>query len=660
MAGKHTRTRLLSVIVVLLGLGGVWWGLAVPKPTEEQPVPSGSSTVVAAPSPNLPPAQKAADGKRAWVAGSLYRYGLLLDQKITFENKGQTPEAEKVTPPGMKINLQGGWDVGVVSVDNDYVETRVQLRPDSFSVVVNERDQMEPNGLRLLREAIALPFFVTFDKNGVAKRTYFEKKVDMLGRGILRSLVGSTQLMIPGVPEDSWQSEEHDPTGKYLSTYRRQAKARFEKQKQVYTHMSMPQGQVPVGKDITLNVRASTLFDLGEDLWAESLDASERLDIDLGEKLPTSTNELKLSLRLQERGKDPSLLGALAARKNMLDSSPMSSFLGVHEDPLDQYRQILGDRTFSDVLEMLRNLPKEEGERNTAQSLALEYLRAIFMLQPEEALKVPELVKGMEHASVSPMLGALSAASTPQAITAMSKVVRDHSLSKDVRMDAVAALGVTPEPNKQSVDTIRDMIRTERDPMLRDTATLAFGNASHQMGDTNASGAQALVSELQNDYRTGTTPDQKAMALRALGNTRAPSTLATIEEALRSPDTLIRESAVTALRNIADPAADRLLAERLLADPASEVRRAVLFAVSFRPLAPLIPALGQALQTDASQGVRSDIVQLLGTVWHSEPAVMPLLVWASENEAHPDIRAAALVYVQAHQAMMAKPPPTIP
>jgi HEAT repeat protein len=637
----------LSVIVILLGLAGVWWGVAVPKPAEEQPAPSGTSTAGAAPAPEQLPTQKAADGKRAWIPGTLYRYGLLLDQKVTFENKEKTEAAAKATPSGMKINLQGGWDVGVVSVDNDHVETRVQLRPDSFSILINERDQMDPAGLRQLKEVIGLPFFVTFDKNGLAKRTYFEKKVDVLGRGILRALVGSTQLMVPGVPQDSWQSEEHDPTGKYLSTYRRQAAARFEKQKQAYTHMSMPQGQVPVGKDITINVRSSVIFELAEDLWAQSLDDSERLEIDLGDKMPTSTNELKLSLRLLERRKDPSLLGSLTARRDLLDSSPMSSFLGLHEDPLDQYRQILGDRTFSDVLEMLRSLPKEEGERNTARTLAMEYLRAIFMLQPAEALKIPNLIKGMEPDAASPMLGALSAASTSQSIQALSQVSRDYSLSKDVRMDAVAALGVTPEPNKLGVDTLRDLIRTERDPMMRDTATLAFGNAAYQMSDTNAPGAQTLVSELQNDYRTGATPDQQAMALRALGNTQSPSTLATLEEALRSPNLIIREAAVTALRNIADPAADRLLSERLLSDPASEVRRAVLFAASFRPLAPLIPALGRALQTDASQGVRSDLVQLLGANRNAEPAVLPLLVWASQNDAHPDIREAALVYVKA-------------
>ncbi len=578
---------------------------------------------------------------RGWVPGTLYRYEVLSEQKVSFRQKTEGAAA----PSGMLFRIQGEWDIGVTVIEGDSIHARVQLRSPSFHLNVEGQGELAPEVQRSMTAALGSPFFLTFDRTGAVKLTHFERQTDVLVRGLLRALVASTQFVAPGLPGNTWQAQEHDSTGQYLAVYQRQAAARFEKRKQRYSHLTTPQGLQPLGLDIRVDVDSRITFELAEDLWPQSLQGSERLNVDAGESMPAAAHEHTVRLRLLKRFMEPSLLGAFAARQGAMDSSPLSSFQGLEPDPMTHYRQVLAGRRFEDMVKDLRALPKEERARDDARTLALEQLRALFMLEPAEALKVPELLRsGMEPLAASPMLGALSAASTPEAIRALVEIANDGSLPTDIAMDTVSALGMAGRPTHEGVDALRKLTHVNKEA-IRDTATLAFGNAAFQLRDEDERGAAALVHELERNYRVANSPEQQALVLRALGNTRSPSMLATLEEALRSSSPLVREAAVVALRNVSEPAADALLAATLAGEPSSEVRRAAVFACSFRPLVPLLPALGQALRMDPVNGVRSDVVRLLGAHLREVPEIVPVLLWVSQNDSDPEIRHMASVFL---------------
>jgi HEAT repeat protein len=203
---------------------------------------------------------------------------------------------------------------------------------------------------------------------------------------------------------------------------------------------------------------------------------------------------------------------------------------------------------------------------------------------------------------------------------------------------------VAQDPTSEGLEALRGAKR-ETDGMLRDTAKLALGNAAFQLTDTDEKGAQALVHELNSEYSSAFDSEQQALALRSLGNTRSPDALSSLEGALRSENPLVRQAALEALRVIPDPRADQLLSEALLGDPAPEVRRVAIFASSFRPLAPLLPSLAQALRVDPVDGVRGDVIHLLGEQRAMLPEALVLLAWASQNEPNPDLRKAAASFV---------------
>lgn len=657
MLGKHSRVVLgVLAFTLLLGLGG-WWAAG----REAAAQGDGATTPVTAPAPvtaapmaesKPSPPVKASNGTRAWVPGTLYRYTLKSNQQVLFR---QT-RSDAPPPPGMQFSIQGEWRVGIVSARAERIEAMVQLQPSSFSMSVGGESAIQPEVQRTMTMALGKPFFITLDPSGAAKFVHFEQQTDMLVQGLLRSLVAATQFVVAGKPADAWDMTEYDSTGEYTAAYRRQAANRFEKTKRAYARVTTPQGLVPLEKGMSLSVQSTSGFELAEDLWAQSLKIQESLELNAGEGMPVTTNTLQLTLGLIERRMDASLLGALSARQGSLMTLPLASFLGQQDDPLNHHRQTLGGRRFDDMVRDLRALPKGDKERDDARTLAMERLRSLFLLEPAEALKVHDILRsGLDPLAASPMLGALSGASTPEALQSLVNVIDDKSLAPIVRTDAVAALGMAQEPTREGVDGLRRYTQ-DSEPMVRDTATLAMGSASSMMRDTDPRGADSLVSEMQNAYRSAQTPEQQALVLRSLGNTRAAGALPTIEQGLQSSIAMVREAAVVALRNMPGPTVDRLLSERLVGDPAPEVRKSAVFACSFRPLAPFLSVFQTALQVDAAMAVRSDIVSLLGHNRAALPLVDPLLVWASRNDTSPDIRKAALDYLNPS----ARPAPVTP
>ncbi|NVJ16652.1 HEAT repeat domain-containing protein [Myxococcus sp. AM010] len=651
MRSAPKRHQALSLAVLLVvGLSAAWWWsqpeAAIPTPA---PGPSRAPVALQAPPPRSgpEPVRASEDGRRAWVPGSEYRYSLDVTQRVAF--KQTQPQGD--APPSMRFHLQGEWRVGIVSASDARVDARVSLLPESVSVDIEGHDALSPEQRELLIGSLSLPFFVTMERTGAARLVHMETGTDVLAQGLLRSVVAATQFVVQGVPGAGWQSEEHDATGQYNAAYRRaEEPLRFSKSKLAYTHVATAQGLQPLAKDkLRIDVRTDSQFQLGADLWPESLVASEQFEVDAGDGMPRASHELRLRLLLLARSRDTTLPGALAALRDGLTTIPLASIQGHAQDPQAHHRQILGGRRFEDMLEDLRALPKDAQARDDARTLAMERLRALFVLEPAEALKVPGVLhEGLEPLAASPMLGALSAASTTESIQALSRILEDGDVSVPVRTDAVAALGMAEAPTPEGVEALRARAR-DTQPELRDTATLALGNAAMRMGagSQDARGAQTLVEELGARFRSSNSVEEKALVLRALGNTRDSRALVYIEEGLREAAPQVRQAAVEALRLLADPAVDPLLAQRLLGDPSPEVRKAVLFAISFRPLGPLLSALDQALRGDPSDGLRAELVQFLGSRATTTPEVRPLLAWASQNDSNASIRQAALGFLNA-------------
>jgi HEAT repeat protein len=396
----------------------------------------------------------------------------------------------------------------------------------------------------------------------------------------------------------------------------------------------------PVDADFKVKVDArSTLTLAPEDLWLESLQDEETVTMVPGADMPIAGGHTRVELRLLERGSDPSLEEAFAARRPALLSQPLASPLrDSPQDPNDPYRQVLAGRTLSDFARLLRELPEEQKARDDALSQALTGLQALFVVEPASAAKVSGLLRsGLSHDAVSTIHGALSGVQTREALRALSQIMDDSQLAPEVREDAAEAMNLVEAPTEENIAVLW-RLAWGSNAALCQTAILALGTSAMHLQKQDARAAEAMVDEMSRALGAAHGEEAQNVWLGALGNTRSPRALPVVKPFLIVSSVAIRSTATLSLRFMPAPEADRLLSERLLSDDAVKVRSAAVFAASYRPLAPLLPTFERALRADREPVVRKDLVHLLGAQVDSSPEARSLLTWSSQKDPDASVR----------------------
>jgi HEAT repeats len=599
-----------------------------------------------APSP-LPPAPAVSLGaeRRALVLGTFHRYTLSSSQSVAF--RAQQPNAD--LPPPMGFNLAGDLRVGLSAAGPESVDARLSFSVATFSVNIGGQDRLAPEDRRRLLTDLSTPFFVTLDRAGAVRYVHFEHPVDVLVQGLLRVVVAASQVVLPSPASDTWETSEEDSTGRYLSRYHREGPLQIHKRKLRYTHLALGEGVEPVGPNLVAEVEGQATLTLApEDLWLASLTSEEKLSVEAGPDMAVPSSSAHVDLRLVERGADPSVVGSFAARKASLFSLPMASPSLAHpEDPREAHRKALGGRSLKDFVKILRALPKAKsdkpGERDKAREDArrdaASGLHALFVLEPATAIEVPNLVrhKSLRADAVDLVLGALLAATTPEALHALVELSADPRIALEVRQNAVECLNGAETPTAESVSALWKLSRGP-DAALRASVIYALGSTAYHLRSADASAADALVEDIGRALAAAEGDRAQAMWLGALGNTRNPRALPLVKAFVGASSPEVRVAATEAMRFFQAPEADQLLSDRLLSDDDPRVRNAAIFAAGFRPLDPLLPAVERALHTDPMATVRAALVQLLGARVEASPEARRLLGWSRQEDPDPSVR----------------------
>lgn len=645
------------------GAAGLLWVLAAGLSTHRRsqaedlhPPPWASVDEGGRARPSLPPALRpqtpaqavSLEAKgRTLLPGTFHRYTLSSSQSVVF--RANAPDAQ--LPPPMRFDLAGDLRVGLSDAGPESVDARLSFTATAFSVNIGGEERLAPEDRRRLLSALATPFFVTLDRAGAVRLIHFEHTVDVLVQGLLRVVVAVSQVVLPSSASTPWETQEEDSTGRYLAQYRREGPLQIHKSKLRYTDLALGEGLTPVGPSLVAEVEGHTTLTLApEDLWLASLTSDEKLTVNAGSDMAIPSSHARVELRLVERGTDPSVVGTFAARKNDLFSLPMaSSQLARPEDPREAHRKALAGRSLKDFVRILRARPLDKktkvarGEtdqvREDAWRDAAGGLHALFVLEPATAVGVPELVrnKGLRTDALSLVLGALSAAATPEALHALVVIAADPRIPLDVRRDAVECLSGAEAPTEESVSALWKLSRGP-DAALRTPAIFALGSTAQHLQSADASAADALVENLCRTLSDARGDEAQARWLGALGNTRNPRALPSVQTFARASSPEVRAAAVEGLRFLPAPEADQLLSDRLLFDDDPKVRNAAVFAASFRPLDPLLPAVERALHTDPVSTVRTALVQLLGARAGASPKARRLLAWSRQEDPDASVR----------------------
>ena len=498
----------------------------------------------------------------------------------------------------VELDIDGAWQLTVARVDTD----GILLRGELLGTVTGTRADAA------IATELGRPHYLSYEPSGKLLAVRARRDSDPVTFGILHALAADSQLV---AGDGRWQAEESDPTGDYIASYARDGN-RIEKDKLRYVRIA--NGRI---ESLDAHVTAS----IDDATWPETLDATQVIAI-------TSTGGVHVtarsSLALRLENTADITVGAIELE------GYETSTTAIHEHGrLDADRALVAGASLDDILGELTGADDHVRARVFAQ------LGAYVRLHPEAAETLARRVLATsDDPRAAMMIDALGGAAAPQAQRALATLLTSGSLPAAARARAAVATTMLDAPTPEITDALEDGMASS-DAELKSTSSLALGAAAYHLGRDG----QTVVDDLLERLAHATSVDDRMLLLQALGNTADPRVLPALQAALGDGDPRIREVACTSLRLIADSAVDTLLGETLDRDPDASVRRAAVFASSFRAPAPLLDALASGLRADSDAGVRLAIVQLLGD--HRDIAgVIPLLRVAL-GDPSTDVRAAA-------------------
>ena len=123
-----------------------------------------------------------------------------------------------------------------------------------------------------------------------------------------------------------------------------------------------------------------------------------------------------------------------------------------------------------------------------------------------------------------------------------------------------------------------------------------------------------------------------------MGNLGTAGVAPRIEEGLRSADPRVRAAAARALRKLAMPSTDRLIAATMTGDREASVRAAALSAAATRPIGPLVEPLAQLVRSDPTPYVRGDAIRVAGAHLDEAPQLEQALLAVAKGDANASLQ----------------------
>jgi HEAT repeat protein len=207
----------------------------------------------------------------------------------------------------------------------------------------------------------------------------------------------------------------------------------------------------------------------------------------------------------------------------------------------------------------------------------------------------------------------------------------------ETRAQAAKAAGGVAHPTAELADALTRLVDTEE--RVRDTATLSLGALARALAVREPGQGSRLVDAMLERCEAKKVATE--VCLRALARSGSARGLDYAKAALshRAPE--VRGAATEALRAIPGAEPDALLDRVLLNDSDPRVRAQAAVAISQRVAGPHMQAAAKVLRDEPSEGVRLEVVRMLGGLRPVDPAAEALLRDAAEHDPAASVRRVA-------------------
>lgn len=530
--------------------------------------------------------------------------------------------------PPLTIRLAGQWEATVVGEQDGDVDLRAVLVSPELDVTAAGRPAMAAAALVDARRGVGSPIFLTMAPDGRVLAVHLPRDVDPFVAGLLRTVPATLQLVRPDRAAGAWTVDEPDGTGDVRARYE-ESGARVTKTKERYLRVATAGGPVDaatVGAEV---VSSRTTYTLADGMVAVA-DEEESI-VTGGDASIRVTLRTRSTARLLRTSMRPDLAGALGAALDGLVTVGLSEPVGTARMQEQIDVELVAGRSLGELTTLAATTGPGMGRATAAMTL-----RAALRTSDAATAQVPEQVRTLDAATAGLLIDAAGAAGTPAAQGALAAIAGSSDLGDDLRLQALASLGLTEHPTAETLAALSGTVADGATGELADTGALALGNALRRAREAGDSTDQAMDALLQR-LATAGSPAERSAALHALGNTGDPRALPGIMTVLEQGTPAEREAAVTALRLIPGQEVNGLLDLVLLSDPADHVRRAAAFAIGHRDISAHAVAMERALATDPALSVRLMTLALLA----AHPGSRAVIAAVAAGDPDPQVRARA-------------------
>jgi hypothetical protein len=475
-----------------------------------------------------------------------------------------------------------------------------------------------------LRTELQQPFVVRYRPTGAVDEIVLPAAMDSRAGRMIRDLI--SHLQFSRSEQAEWDDLHQQPDGEVRVSHRRLDDHRIQKQKRemvkvISGDQLLPVRLVGVVPAFPRSLGILTVDSSGE-LDSISIDEdteSKEANLEL-----TSLTHAKISLR---RLTTPA--PAIASTMDLGSGRPLLDVAADRSEVVTPSRPV--DDITADLAKALA-----KGDREAMNTLHAELVIALRHNPQGIAALVGE--PGVPQA----VLSALGAAGTPAAQVALVHVATDAERGIDERRAAVESFHDILVPEPDTVTTLQTLAATSKGS-LRSDALFALGTAIGRRSAIDADGGGAALARLIAMYEAATTEQDLVEILQALGNTREPGALPTLQLALGTSSPVIQAAAIVSLRLIPDDRADVLIRSYLAPDVARPLKEAALTAASYREWVAVASELEALLRGEPTLEVRKHALDLISGFYlrGRSPAAGAALAWVAVNDPDQDLRARA-------------------
>jgi hypothetical protein len=559
-------------------------------------------------------------GASGWELGTRRMYRFDYTASGEYALKG---DAENTGRLGMSVG--GTISATVIDVTGDRRKVELTVTPSELDLRAMKL-AITPEALK---QEIARPFVVTYDREGAAVGVAFPTAVARQASTLLRELVSVLQVTVRRQP--AWLTVEAEPGGDCEVSLERLGDGRIAKKKLRFVRVERNGKLVAAEQAVGVPAFERSTARYRVDSGGRVLDAeAEHVSVAKIELVEGSVRAQVRATFTHLSTDRPALAQAgVNVGTAKLAPRPLTDVPG--DRPTEPAP---GAEKVPPVPELLTNMRRADEAGNIAElHKAQQQLTATVARDPAA---LATLMAGKDLSQ--PTLSAVGAAGTPEAQAALLKLAVDKNRPLAERQQALDAFHEVGDASDDSISKLMDI--ADKDPGLRENALLAAGGLANRKRESDPTSSTTWTETLVDKYSGAKTTAERIQSLDAIGNSGNAAGFDTLVAALSDPEADVRIAAVTNLRLMPAPRADQVLAGLLAAGTDPGLRQAALFAIGFRQFGPLAPALQTLLQSDPSADIR---LLALNTVVNflrrdGARAAEPLIRWSAEHDPDESVR----------------------